>query len=98
MLAKTADGFRIAEEDLKLRGPGDFFGQRQHGLPQLGIADLAADMRVLKEPSRPPRSCWRPIPAYPGGSTHRCWAGCAACLPSTVTCSTERPARGRRIT
>ena len=49
MLAKTADGFRIAEEDLKLRGPGDFFGQRQHGLPQLGIADLAADMRVLKE-------------------------------------------------
>ena len=49
VLAKTADGFRIAEEDLKLRGPGDFFGQRQHGLPQLGIADLAADMRVLKE-------------------------------------------------
>ena len=48
-LRKTADGFRIAEEDLKLRGPGDFFGQRQHGLPQLGIADLAADMRVLKE-------------------------------------------------
>ena len=49
VLANTADGFRIAEEDLKLRGPGDFFGQRQHGLPQLGIADLAADMRVLKE-------------------------------------------------
>ena len=49
VLAKTADGFRIAEEDLKLRGPGDFFGQRQRGLPQLGIADLAADMRVLKE-------------------------------------------------
>lgn len=49
VLAKTANGFRIAEEDLKLRGPGDFFGQRQHGLPQLGIADLAGDMRVLKE-------------------------------------------------
>ncbi len=98
VLAKTADGFRIAEEDLKLRGPGDFFGQRQHGLPQLGIADLAADMRVLRRPSRPPRRCWRPIPACPGGSTHRCWAGCAACLPSTVTCSTERPVRGRRIT
>ena len=49
VLAKTADGFRIAEEDLKLRGPGDFFGQRQHGLPQLGIADLAGDMRVLNE-------------------------------------------------
>ena len=34
---------------MKLRGPGDFFGQRQHGLPQLRIADLAGDMRALKE-------------------------------------------------
>ena len=48
-LTRTTDGFRIAEEDLKLRGPGDFFGQRQHGLPQLHIADLAGDTRVLKE-------------------------------------------------
>lgn len=42
------DGFRIAEEDLRLRGPGDFFGARQHGLPELHIADLGADMDVLK--------------------------------------------------
>ena len=49
LLTRTTDGFQIAEEDLKLRGPGDFFGQRQHGLPQLRIADLAGDMRVLKE-------------------------------------------------
>ena len=49
VLSKTADGFKIAEEDLKLRGPGDFFGQRQHGLPQLGIADLAGDVRLLKQ-------------------------------------------------
>ena len=49
VLSKTNDGFKIAEEDLRLRGPGDFFGSRQHGLPQLGIADLAGDMRVLKE-------------------------------------------------
>ena len=49
ILSKTNDGFKIAEEDLRLRGPGDFFGSRQHGLPQLGIADLAGDMRVLKE-------------------------------------------------
>ena len=49
VLSKTNDGFKIAEEDLRLRGPGDFFGARQHGLPQLGIADLAGDMRVLKE-------------------------------------------------
>ena len=49
VLTRTTDGCQIAEEDLKLRGPGDFFGQRQHGLPQLRIADLAGDMRVLKE-------------------------------------------------
>ena len=48
-LAGTADGFKIAEEDLRLRGPGDFFGQRQHGLPQLHIADLASDMAVLRQ-------------------------------------------------
>ena len=42
------DGFKIAEEDLRLRGPGDFFGARQHGLPELHIADLGADMDVLK--------------------------------------------------
>ena len=48
-LAATNDGFRIAEEDLRLRGPGDFFGHRQHGLPQLKVADLAADMELLKE-------------------------------------------------
>ncbi len=48
-LTATTDGFKIAEEDLKLRGPGDFFGARQHGLPQLRVADLAGDMRLLKE-------------------------------------------------
>ena len=45
----TNDGFAIADADLKLRGPGDFFGQRQHGLPTLRSADLAGDTRVLKE-------------------------------------------------
>ena len=48
-LAGTNDGFRIAEEDLRLRGPGDFFGKRQHGLPQLKVADFAADVALLKE-------------------------------------------------
>ena len=48
-LASTNDGFKIAEEDLRLRGPGDFFGKRQHGLPQLKVADFAADMALLKE-------------------------------------------------
>ena len=49
VLTETSDGFRIAEEDLKLRGPGDFFGDRQHGLPALRVADLNTDTRVLKE-------------------------------------------------
>ncbi len=49
ILSGTNDGFRIAEEDLKLRGPGDFFGSRQHGLPQLAMADLAEDVEVLGE-------------------------------------------------
>ena len=46
-MCSTNDGFRIADEDLKLRGPGDFFGDRQHGLPQLRIADLLGDMPLL---------------------------------------------------
>ena len=49
VLTETNDGFRISEEDLKLRGPGDFFGQRQHGLPALKAADLSCDMRLLDE-------------------------------------------------
>jgi len=48
-LASTTDGFQIAEEDLRQRGPGDFFGDRQHGLPQMKLADLAGDMRALNE-------------------------------------------------
>lgn len=49
ILSKTSDGFKISEEDLKLRGPGDFFGSRQHGLPKLKIADMTADTAVLEE-------------------------------------------------
>ena len=47
VLCSTNDGFKISEEDLKLRGPGDFFGSRQHGLPAFNIADLAEDSHVL---------------------------------------------------
>lgn len=48
ILCSVTDGFRIADEDLRLRGPGDFFGQRQHGLPELKIADLCEDTRMLR--------------------------------------------------
>lgn len=48
-MAETQDGFRIAEVDLELRGPGDFFGTRQSGLPEFRVADLLRDSRVLEE-------------------------------------------------
>jgi ATP-dependent DNA helicase RecG len=47
-MADTNDGFVIAERDLKLRGPGDFFGTRQHGLPQLRTGDLTRDVSLLE--------------------------------------------------
>jgi len=46
-LCKTTDGFLIARKDLELRGPGDFFGTRQHGIPALRIANLYRDTDVL---------------------------------------------------
>ncbi len=48
-LCGTNDGFQIAEEDLRLRGPGDFFGKRQHGLPEMRIASFVSDVKTLKE-------------------------------------------------
>ena len=46
---KTNDGFKIAEEDLRLRGPGDFFGARQSGLPAFRVANLSCDLETLKQ-------------------------------------------------
>ncbi|MBQ5406215.1 MAG: ATP-dependent DNA helicase RecG [Oscillospiraceae bacterium] len=48
IMTKTNDGFKISEEDLRLRGPGDFFGARQHGLPAMHVADLGADAGTLQ--------------------------------------------------
>lgn len=47
-MKKYSDGFQIADEDLRLRGPGDFFGKRQHGLPELRLADMVEDMDTLR--------------------------------------------------
>ena len=49
IMKETSDGFKIADYDLKTRGPGDFFGKRQHGLPNLVIADMLEDMDTLME-------------------------------------------------
>jgi len=48
IMAKTNDGFKIAEEDLRIRGPGEFFGTRQHGLPELKVANLIFDFDILR--------------------------------------------------
>lgn len=50
-MVETNDGFKIAEVDLELRGPGEFFGTRQHGVPELKIAHLVRDRRLLEEAS-----------------------------------------------
>lgn len=47
-MCESNDGFYISEQDLKLRGPGDFFGTRQHGLPEMKIANLLSDTDILK--------------------------------------------------
>ncbi len=49
IMENTTDGFRISEEDLAIRGPGDFLGTRQSGLPEFRVANIARDMKILQE-------------------------------------------------
>lgn len=48
IMEETNDGFKISEKDLEIRGPGEFFGTRQHGLPELKIANIFKHMKILK--------------------------------------------------
>ena len=48
-MVESSDGFLIAEKDLEIRGPGDFCGTRQHGLPELRAADLVRDRYVMED-------------------------------------------------
>ena len=56
VLTRTNDGFKIAEKDMEQRGTGEFFGFRQHGLPELKLADIIKDMEILKEAREAARS------------------------------------------
>ncbi len=60
IMEKTRDGFRIAEEDLKLRGPGNIYGTRQHGLPPFKVANIVKDTEILKKA----RECAKKIIDY----------------------------------
>jgi len=55
-MASTSDGFAIAERDLELRGPGDFFGTRQSGLPKLRTGDLVRDRDIMEAAHREART------------------------------------------
>ena len=57
VMEKYTDGFAVAEEDLKLRGPGDIFGTRQHGIPGLAVADLFRDHDILAEAAEAADAC-----------------------------------------
>ena len=66
ILASTTDGFKIADEDLKLRGPGDFFGSRQHGLPELKIANMMTDGEAIRETHAAAENLLKKNPALEG--------------------------------
>lgn len=70
VMCETSDGFEIAEEDLKLRGPGEFFGVRQAGLSDLRAADLVRDARVLDQARRDAQRILKEDPALESP----CWA------------------------
>ncbi|MCQ2736229.1 MAG: DNA helicase RecG, partial [bacterium] len=58
------DGFAIAERDLELRGPGDFFGTRQHGLPEFHAADIAGDKELMEVSRKDAASVIKKMPSY----------------------------------
>ena len=68
VMCSTTDGFKIADEDLKQRGPGDFFGSRQHGLPDFKIADMMTDTAVLGETRQAAAKLLKENPALEGES------------------------------
>ena len=66
VLTRTNNGFEIAQADLELRGPGDFFGSRQHGLPEMHVKDLLGSMDMLHEAQSAAEALCRKNPALAG--------------------------------
>lgn len=63
IMEETNDGFKISEKDLEIRGPGDFFGTRQHGLPELKVANLFKHMRILRMVQKEAREIYSKDPS-----------------------------------
>lgn len=63
IMEETNDGFKISEKDLEIRGPGDFFGTRQHGLPELKVANLFKHMKILRMVQKEAREIYSKDPA-----------------------------------
>ena len=87
VMCKTNDGFRIADEDLKLRGPGDFFGARQHGLPDLKISDMLEDVVTLNMAQEAAKEI---ITSDPSLSAHRLLKNSVDALFSGLDLGNER--------
>ena len=87
-MTETTDGFEIAERDLQLRGPGDFFGTRQAGVPTFRVIDLVRDRELLEtrparggrlaRPRRPPLTRWQVARGWQRGSSSSRSAGVVA--------------------
>ena len=77
----TTDGFALAEEDLRLRGPGEFLGARQSGSLRLGVADLARDWEICRAARADALALSRADPGLPGRRTRRCGGPGAPAAP-----------------
>jgi ATP-dependent DNA helicase RecG len=90
VLVREADGFRIAEEDLRLRGPGEFLGTRQHGVPAFKVANPLRDRALVERASQGVKALLERDPALRGSDGTRCRAYLRAVLgneavPSTIS-------------
>jgi ATP-dependent DNA helicase RecG len=65
-MCSTQDGFKVSQYDLDHRGPGDFFGKRQHGLPELKIADMMTDGEAIRETHAAAENLLKKNPALEG--------------------------------